>query len=168
MAYVISQNLAGGQPISAVSTTAKHTRGTTARAIDSSYGTGEFIYCKASAALLAGDVAFFKYASGNAVPVTDALAKTSLGLIAVAPMAFAADEYGWLMRSGVGLVRCKPGVETSVALYVNASAGTLGATTLSNMVGNIVAVTSVTTTVGAITCNMTFPYIVRAVSLMAV
>ena len=166
MAYVISRNLAGGQPISAVSTTAKHQVGSTAEAVDTTFGNGTFLYAKASIALLAGDVAFVKYATNFATKITDALAKTSLGLPAVVVTALAADEYGWLMRQGSTLVRCKPGVESSTALYVNASAGTLGGTTLSNMIGNIVAVTSVTTTVGAITCHMTFPFISRAEGLM--
>lgn len=166
MAYVISRNLAGGQPISAVSTTQKHGLLETVKAKDSSYGEGDFIYAKASAAITTGSFVSIDYATGFAQVVTDALAKASVGIIAKAEGTFAADEWGWFMRQGTGLGRIKPATEGNTALYVNASAGVLGGTTLSNMVVGAVAVTSVTTTVGSVTCHINFPFISRAESLL--
>ena len=169
MAYVITDNLIGAQAIASTSTTQKHPIMKEIKATDSSYGEGAFIYAKASAAVVVGDTVWINFATGYAQVITDALAKAGVGLPAMSMSAVAADEWAWFMRSGTHTAgRIKPGVEGNTALYVNASAGTLGGTTLSNMIGGIVAVTSATTTVGAVTCHLTFPYIVRAVSLMAV
>lgn len=162
MAYIISENLAGGQPISAVSTTAKHTLLQRVKAVDSSLGQGEFIYAKASVALLAGDVAWIK-STGNAAKISDTNSK-STGLPAVVVTAPAADEYVWMMVWGTTTVRLKPGTEGNTALYINASVGTLSGATLSSQVLGIVAVTSVTTTVGAVTCVLTYPVMLRAAS----
>lgn len=166
MAYIITRNLAGGQPISAVSTTQKHGLLETVKAKDTSYGEGDFIYAKASAAVVTGDFVWINYATGYAQVVTDALAKAGVGIIAAAVGAVAADEWAWFMRQGTTTGRIKPGTEGNTALYVNASAGVLGGTTLSNMVVGVVAVTSVTTTVGVVTCHLTFPFISRAEGLL--
>ena len=126
-----------------------------------------WIYAQASVALLQYDVCFIKASTREAVKMSDTNAKLA-GDVAFAQVAFAADAYGWLMTTGDPVCRLKPGVEGNTALYVNASAGTLGGTTASSQVLGIVALTSVTTTVGAVTCRASFPVVLRAASLTMV
>ena len=164
MAYFFVDGRVGAQPIGTTSTTKNHPLGTRVRAQDPSLGEGIFIYAKASAAVLQYDAVWIKGSSQFAAKVTDTLAK-SPGDIAFAQVAFAADEYGWFQTCGSPTVRIKPGTEGNTALYVNASAGTLGGATLSNCVLGVVALTSVTTTVGAVQCRASFPIVMRSASL---
>ena len=164
MAYTIIQPILGAQPIAETSTTKKHPLGTVVNATDETLGEGTFIYAKASAAVLQYDCVWVKGATQFAAKITDTLAKTP-GDVAFAQIAFAADDYGWFQRNGSPTVRCKPGTDQNTALYVNASAGTLSTATLSNQVLGVVAVTTVTTTVGAVQCRASFPTVMRAASL---
>jgi len=167
MAYTIVDPILGAQPISEVSTTKRHPLGTVVRATDETLGEGAFIYAKASAAILQYDAVWVKGSSQFAAKISETLVKTP-GDVAFAQIAFAADEYGWFQRQGSPTVRCKPGTEKNTALFVNASVGTLGGVTASQMILGVVAVTSVTTTVGAIQCRASFPTVVRTLIANAV
>ena len=169
MAYYAVTPKIGGQAIGTTSSTqaSGHILGEKVSAQDSGVtGVKEatFVYAKMSVACVAGDVIWIKATSGFGALLSDTLSKTA-GELAFAQGTFAADDYGWLMQDGLPLVRCKPGVEASVALYVNASVGTLSATTVSGAILGVVALTSVTTTVGAITCRSQFPTVMRAAGL---
>ena len=145
MAYTIVDPILGAQPISETSTTKRHPLGTVVRATDETLGEGAFIYAKASAAILQYDAVWVKGSSQFAAKISETLVKTP-GDVAFAQIAFAADEYG----------------------FVNASVGTLGGVTASQMILGVVAVTSVTTTVGAIQCRASFPTVVRTLIANAV
>lgn len=169
MAYYITTPKIGAQALNATQTTQAtgHALGEMVTARDTTV-TGvqdaTFIYAKASVAILQYDAVWIKGGSGFAGKISDTLAKTP-GQIAFAQVAFAADEYGWFMQQGLPVIRLKPGTDQNTALYVNASVGTLGGATLSNAVLGVVALTSVTTTVGAVTCVSKFPTVMRAASL---
>jgi len=158
MAYTIVDPILGAQPISEVSTTKKHPLGTVVRATDETLGEGTFIYAKASAAILQYDAVWVKGASQFAAKVTLTLAATA-GEIAFAQVAFAANEYGWFQKSGSPSIRLTSAAEKNLPLYVNASAGVLSGLTNSIIVLGVVAVTSVTTTVGPVQCRASFPVI---------
>lgn len=165
MAYRITTPIFGAQGLTVVSTTAQHPLGQKVEAIDTTVGGinhATFVYAKASVAVVVGDCVWIK-STGNGALLSDTNSKTP-GQLAFPQTAIAADSYGWMMQNGLPLVRLKPGVETSVALYVNASVGTLSATTVSGMILGVVALTSVTTTVGAVTCVSMFPTVLRAAS----
>lgn len=168
MAYYPVTPKIGAQPIATTSTTqGAHVLGEMIIAQDAGVTgvkEGSFMYVKMSAACVAGDCVWVKASSGFGGLLSDTLAKTP-GALAFAQGTFAADEYGWLMQNGLPLVRCKPGTDQNTALYVNASVGTLSTATLSSQILGVVALTSVTTTVGAITCRSMFPTVMRAASL---
>lgn len=166
MAYTIAENSLIGQQIGDVSTTAKHNLGKEIAAKDRSVTgvkEGTFVYFKASAAIVQYSAIWIKASNGFGAMLSDTNSKLA-GQPAFAQIAFAADEYGWAMQNGLPVVRLKPGTEGGTALYVNASVGTLSGATTSSQVLGIVALTSVTTTVGAVTCMAKFPVVLRAAS----
>ena len=164
MAFYFTTPRIGAQPLGNVQTTQStaHRLMEEVMATDGTYGS-TFMYVKASAAILQYDTVWVKI-TGFAAKITDTLAKTP-GHVGFAQVAFAADEYGWVMRTGNPTVRLTSATEKNVALYVNASAGVLSGATASSEVLGIVAVTSVTTTVGAVACIASFPVVMRAASL---
>ena len=168
MAYYITTPKVGSQVLTTTSTTqGPHILGERAIARDPSVtGVKEatFIYVKASVACVQYDTVWIKGASGFTAPISDTLAKTP-GQVGFAQVAFAADEYGWVMQDGLPLIRLTSSTEKNVALYVNASAGVLSGATHSTQILGVVALTSVTTTVGAVTCVAKFPTVMRAASL---
>lgn len=166
MAYTVAENTLIGQAFGDVSTTAKAQLGQVVRAKDQSV-TGikhaTFVYFKASAAIVQYSAIWIKGASGFGAMLSDTNSK-SAGQPGFAQIAFAADEYGWAMQNGLPIVRLKPTTEGNTALYVNASVGTLTGVTASTQILGVVALTSVTTTVGAVTCVSKFPVVLRAAS----
>ena len=160
MAYLHVEPRIGAQPIGTTSTTKRHPLGTMVRATDLTLGEGYFMYAKASIALLAGDAVWIKGATQFAAKVSVGNAVTA-GDIAFAQVAFAADEYGWFQRTGSPTIRLTSSTEKETPLYVNASAGVLSGLTNSIVVLGVVAVTSVTTTVGAVQCRASFPVLYK-------
>jgi len=163
MAYVITENLIGAQALSEASTTKNHPLRKVIKATDATNGEGTFIYAQASLAILQYDAVFIK-PNGKAVKTNEITYKLA-ATAAYAQIAFAADEYGWFQQTGLPLVRLAPATEKETALYVNVSDGVLSGVTSSCMIAGIVAVTSVTTTVNAVTCVANFPVILRAQNL---
>lgn len=157
MAYVVNEPRVGVQPLATVSTTQKHPIGDRVKGYDSAASHEEawFVYAQASVALLQYDAAWIKD-NGKAIKTNEAAYKNP-GMIAFPQVAFAADEFGWMCISGAPLVRLTSSTEKDVPLYVNASDGVLSGATSSAQVLGLSAVTSVTTTVNAVTCIANFP-----------
>lgn len=164
MAYQPIESRVGLQPIATVSTTQSHPLGTKIKAVDSAVAAeGSFIYAKASIAILQYDAVVIK-ANGFAVKTNEITYKAPCE-IAFAQVAFAADEYGWFQQSGLPIVRLAPTTEKDAALYMNVSDGVLSGVTTSAMIAGLIAVTSVTTTVNAVTCKCSYPILVRQLHL---
>lgn len=100
LAYVISGQFLGAQPIAATSTTQNHPLGFRIRAVDATYGEGEFIYLKGVASTAAGDVV--TYDTKGAATVRTVAA--SRGPMAVAMSANVASQYGWYQILGSAVV----------------------------------------------------------------
>ena len=101
MAYRIISPRIGFQPIAETSTTLRHALGTTCRAVDSTYGEGEFIYLQGIGSTVVGSIVQY-----NAAWVT-ALHTSALNLpvpLAVAMSANVASQYGWYQISGQAVV----------------------------------------------------------------
>lgn len=164
MAYtIVEPGLIGSQPLTDVSTTAQHPLRTVVKANDPTNGGGSFIYAQASIAILQYDAVIIK-SNGKAVKTNEITYKLT-GEIAFAQIAFAADQYGWFQKTGLPLVRLAPTTEKEAALYVNVSDGVLSGVTTSCLVAGLIAVTSVTTTVNAVTCVASFPILIRQLHL---
>ena len=102
MAYIISTPLVGAQPIAVTSTTALHPIGTIVRAVDPTYGEGEFIYLTGVASTAVGSIVTYNTSSG-----TTALAPVGTNKpqpVAVAMSANVASQYGWYQIAGIAVV----------------------------------------------------------------
>lgn len=101
MAYSITTPYVGAQPIANTETVQKHPLGTIVRAIDPTYGEGEFIYLLGVASTAVGNVVTY-----TASTYTTALAPAGTNVpqpIAVAMSANVASQYGWYQIGGVAV-----------------------------------------------------------------
>lgn len=98
MAYGLTSPYIGAQPIANTETTAKHPLGTIVRAVDPTYGEGEFIYLLGVASTTVGSVVTYSLSTYQT-----ALAPVGANLpqaVAVAMSANVASQYGWYQISG--------------------------------------------------------------------
>jgi len=102
MAYRITDPLLGTQKIADTSTVQLHPAGTIVRAVDPTYGAGEFIYLKGVASTAVGSVVSYSTSAFT----------TTLGVtvekvprpLAVAMSANVANQWGWYQIAGVAVV----------------------------------------------------------------
>ena len=128
MAYVIAENIAGMQPITAISTTQNHPLGMVVRAFDNVSGqSGEFIYLLGVINTIAGLVVTYNASTFQTTLLPSAA--NAGGPIAVAGSANVASSYGWYQISGLATVlKTAVGVNPAVRLYVSTTAGRLRST----------------------------------------
>lgn len=119
MAYTISTPLVGAQPIAVTSTTQLHPLGTTVRAVDPTYGEGEFVYLTGVASTAVGDLVAFD--QGTTIRT---LAATR-GPVGVAMSANVASQYGWYQVSGQAVVNTAAAVADNALVYSTATAGSV-------------------------------------------
>ena len=101
MAYIISTPLVGAQPIAVTSTTQLHPIGTIVRAVDPTYGEGEFVYLLGVGSTAVGSIVTYNTSSG-----TTALAPVGTNKpqpVAVAMSANVASQWGWYQISGIAV-----------------------------------------------------------------
>ena len=121
MAYGRIDGHLGGQPIAETSSTQQHPLGTRIRAVDSTYGPGEFIYVKGVASGAVGSVVTFVPQTG----VTALATTRSRGLIGVMMSALSANTlYGWLQVAGTAVAKAGT-VVAGATVYLTATPGTV-------------------------------------------
>lgn len=121
MAYVITDQVIGSQPIATNSTVKNHPFGTVVRAIDPTYGEGEFIYLLGVASTVVGSLVTYQADTGVTALSPDT-AKSGLP-VAVAMSACVASQYGWYQIGGAAVVKkTAVKVDPAVALRVFQSA----------------------------------------------
>lgn len=101
MAYGLTTAYVGAQPIANTETTQKHPLGTIVRAVDPTYGEGEFIYLAGVGSTAVGSLVTY-----NTSSYTTALAPVGTNKpqpIAVAMSANVASQYGWYQISGIAV-----------------------------------------------------------------
>ena len=160
MAFFITDNVAGSQAIADTSTTKKHPIGTVVRAVDPTYGEGEFIYLIGVASTIVGSVV--SYEDGDTLVGQTALATTVVTSgepLAVAMSANIAAQYGWYQISGVAAVgkantlSLAPSVDLAIA-----SGLAIAAATTNRVSGLNTAITaSATTLVITVPCLIDRP-----------
>lgn len=124
MAYYITDPKAGYQPIASTSTTiGPHSLGTVVRAVDSTYGAGEFIYLLGVANTEVGSLVRFN-ATTYQTTLCAASDKNTGVPFAVAMSANVASQYGWYQICGNAVIK-KTGVAVTpgVAVYLSATSG---------------------------------------------
>lgn len=121
---IAQPGLIGTQPITEVSTTAKHPLGTIVKARDqgaTAYGDGEFIYLKGVASTLAGSWVTIADNHTTALAVANAV-----GQVAVAMAALVASRWGWYQISGQTAGKVLTGFAADDGdAYLTATAGSL-------------------------------------------
>lgn len=119
MTYRIVENRVGFQPIANTDTTQNHPLGTIVRAVDSTYGEGEFIYLKGVASTAVGSTVTY-----NTSAYATALAAVGANKgqpVAWAMSANVASQYGWYQIGGI-VVATKT---ATVSLAADAAVGVL-------------------------------------------
>lgn len=122
MAYIIVEPIVGSQPIAETSTVQRHPLGKIVRAVDPTYGEGEFIYL-----LGVGSTVIGSAVSYNISTYQTALAPVGTGVpraIAFAMSANVASQWGWYQISG--LVVAKKALATSMATGISVGIKTIG------------------------------------------
>lgn len=121
MAFFITDQVIGSQAIADTSTTQKHPLGTIVRAVDPTYGEGEFIYLLGVASTVVGSPVTY-----NTTSYQTALAAVGSNLprpVAFAMSANVASQYGWYQIGGLAVGK----KSASVSLAANAAVGVLTA-----------------------------------------
>jgi len=110
----------GAQPIADTSSTQNHPLGTIVRAVDPTYGEGEFIYLTGVASTVVGSIVNY-----DAVWIT-ALHTSALNLprpLAVAMSINLASSYGWYQISGQAVIVKDAALSLGVGEAIGAAAG---------------------------------------------
>lgn len=93
--------LVGAQQIAETSTTQQHALGTIIRAVDPTYGEGEFVYLKGVASTTVGSIVNYK---GTTYQTALGYAGENVpGPLAIAMSANVANQYGWYQISGLAV-----------------------------------------------------------------
>ena len=121
MAYVINTPIAGAQPIADRDTTKRHPYRTQVRAVDPTYGEGEFIYLKGVASCALGSWVTYKEEDGT----TTLLAANAKGPVAVAMAATTASYYGWFQISGTAVGKCLTAMASNTNVWITSTAGSV-------------------------------------------
>lgn len=117
MAFIVSTPLVGAQPIAVTSTTQLHPLGTTVRAVDPTYGEGEFVYLTGVASTAVGDLVVIDQGT------TARTGTSSRGPVGIAMSANVASQYGWYQISGQAVVNVAGAVADNALVYATATAG---------------------------------------------
>lgn len=121
MAYVLVDARIGPQPIASTSTTQNHPLGTVVRAVDPTYGEGEFIYLLGVASTAVGS--WVKYMEDGYT--TSLLAANDIGQVAVAMSANVASQYGWYQIRGKAIGKALAGYVDNALVYATATVGSV-------------------------------------------
>jgi hypothetical protein len=120
MAYRIVSSQIGAQPIANTSATKMHPLGTIVRAVDATYGEGEFIYLLGVTSTVVGSIVNY-----DAVWVT-ALHTSALDKprpLAVAMSINVGSQYGWYQISGQAVIVKDAALSLGVGEAIGATAG---------------------------------------------
>lgn len=143
MAYFITDQIIGSQGIADTSTTKKHAIGTIVRAVDPTYGEGEFIYLKGVASTIVGSIV--SYTDGDTTVGQTALATTTVAKgepLAVAMSVNVAANWGWYQIAGVAVMGKANTLSVAPDVDIAIASGLVIAAATTNRVRG--AVTSIT------------------------
>lgn len=121
MTFHITDTVIGTQPIATTSTTQNHPLGTIVRAVDPTYGEGEFIYLSGVASTAVGSWVTV-HEDGF---TTTLLAANDIGRVAVAMSANVASQYGWYQISGKAVGKALASYADNGLVYATATAGSV-------------------------------------------
>lgn len=154
MAYIISSPLVGAQPIAATSTTQNNVLGTVVKAVDPTYGEGEFVYLLGVDSTVVGSLVKYNATTYQTALLTVANGKNMGVPVAVAMSANVGSSYGWYQVSGNAVIK-KTGVAVTpqVPVFISATSGRIkvlasaGQQILGAQTANLATVVTTTSTV---------------------
>jgi hypothetical protein len=121
MAFIPTDNMLGLQPIATTDTVQNHPLGTIVRAVDPTYGAGEFIYLKGVASTAVGSWVTYNMDDGT----TTLLGANAIGPVAVAMSANVASQYGWYQIQGKAVGKVLASYADNGLVYATATAGSV-------------------------------------------
>lgn len=157
MAYFLSDQLVGYQPVSDTSTTQRHPLGMVAKGYDPVYGFGEFVYLKGVVGTVLGSWVTFNSLDGT---TTLAIAN-AIGPIAIAMSANVANQYGWYQIDGLATTVCTTvsTVADNAVLYLTATGGQVDDSVVSGDFIYDAKAAALTTTNGTLLAEIHRPYV---------
>lgn len=120
MAFTVTSQTIGAQPLGDNATTAAHAIGSVSEGTDPSRGYGKFIYLRGVAGTVVGSVVTYNPETGTTVLATT----RARGLAAVAMAATVGNQFGWYQREGSAAVRALA-VVAGATPYATATPGVL-------------------------------------------
>ena len=121
MAFLITDQIIGSQPIATTDTVQNHPLGTIVRAVDPTYGAGEFIYLAGAASTAVGSWVIY-----NPDDYSTTLASANgIGPIAIAMSANVASQYGWYQISGKAVGKVLASFADNADVYLTSTAGSV-------------------------------------------
>lgn len=143
MAWTPTDNRLGIQPIASTSTVQNHGLGEIIRAVDPTYGGGEFIYLKGIVNTLVGSLCDYDpYLATTAI----APATGGIGPCAVAMSANVASQWGWYQIAGAAVVKAPNAMTVGADIYMLAA--TAGSVDDAQVNGEQICNAKATTTTG--------------------
>lgn len=121
MSFRITDQLLGSQPIADTDTTQRHPLGTIVRAVDPTYGGGEFIYLLGVASTAVGSWVTYNPDDFS----TALLAANAIGPVAIAMSANVASQYGWYQIQGKAVGKVLTGFVDNANVYATGTAGSI-------------------------------------------
>lgn len=119
MAYIITDGVAGAQPIADTSTVKNHPLGKIVKAKDPTYGEGEFIYLAGVSSTVVGTWVTYNMDDGT----TTLIVPNAIGPVAVAMSAVDANtKYGWYQIQGKAIALAAD-VADNGKVYIDTAAG---------------------------------------------
>lgn len=143
MAYTIQDEKAGYQPIAVTDTIQNHPLGTIVKAVDPTYGGGEFIYLKGVASTVVGSLVDY-----DAYLATTVLSPATAGVgpVAVSMSANVASQYGWYQITGSAVVKAPNAMTAGADVFMLAA--TPGSVDDAAVAGEQILSAKVSTTTG--------------------
>lgn len=111
----------GFQQLAETSASRQHPLGTRIKAVDPTYGEGEFIYLKGVASTVVGSWVTYDQDDNT----TALLAANAIGPVAVAMSANVADQYGWYQIYGKAVGKALAAYADNDLVYATATAGSI-------------------------------------------
>jgi len=126
MAFIITNHVAGNQPIATTSTVKNHPLGKIVTAVDPTYGEGEFIYLVGVVGTAVGSWVTYNMDDGT----TTGLVANAIGPVAIAMSANVASQYGWYQISGKAIGKCLTAFADDNKVYITGTSMTIDDTSV--------------------------------------
>lgn len=170
MAFIITNGVAGSQPIATTSTVKNHPVGKIVTAVDPTLGEGEFIYLKGVVGTIVGLVVTYVASTGATVLSLTSGVVNGGAPLAVAMSANVASQWGWYQIAGDATIK-KTAVKVDPAgttkVYLSATSGRVMQTSVASrqvLGARWISATTVTSTTSTAIATINRPIMQGAIT----